>query len=319
PVHDASQLGEGDASVSDAIAGVIDEADGFAEVVPRHKYQIVDALQRRGHIVGMTGDGVNDAPALRKSDVGIAVTGATDVARSAADLVLMTSGLAVLTDAITESRAVFHRMSTYVVYRIAEAIQRLLSLSTSLLVFVFYPVTPLVLALLATANGAVLVALAYDAPQPSAKPMKWQMASVVSLSIVLGILGLVELFGLFYLADQGFHIPHDQMQTLMYLALSLTGFLTILVTRTRRWFWSNRPSTLLLGTMVVVQTLATLIAVYGFLMVPLGWAWALGMTVYCLVWMVIKDAVKVGVYGLSERYTTQAAQRRARVRTSARV
>ncbi|MGZ3581296.1 MAG: plasma-membrane proton-efflux P-type ATPase [Ktedonobacterales bacterium] len=317
-IHDASQLGEGDASVSDAIAGVIDEADGFAEVVPRHKYQIVEALQRRGHIVGMTGDGVNDAPAMRKSDVGIAVTGATDVARSAADLVLMTSGLAVLTDAITESRAVFHRMSTYVIYRIAETIQRLLSLSTSLLVFVFYPVTPIVLALLATANGAVLVALAYDTPQPATKPVKWRMASVVSLSIVLGILGLVELFGLFYLADQRFHLPHGQMQTLMYLGLSLTGFLTIIVTRTRGWLWSNRPSTILLGAMVVVQSIATLIAVYGFLMVPLGWAWALGMTIYCLVWMVIKDAVKVGVYGLSEHYTTYATRRRARVQDGMR-
>lgn len=318
PLYDASRFGEGDGSVSEATAAIIEEADGFAEVVPRHKYQIVDALQRRGHIVGMTGDGVNDAPALRKSDVGIAVTGATDVARTAADLVLMTSGLAVLIDAMTESRAVFHRMSTYVIYRIAETIQRLLSLSTSLLVFVFYPVTPIVLALLATANGAVLVALAYDAPQPAARPVKWRMANVVSLSIVLGLLGLAELIGLFYLADQRFHMPHNQMQTLMYLGLSLTGFLTILVTRTRSWLWSNRPSTILLGTMFAMQCAATLIAVYGFLITPLGWAWALGVTVYCLVWMVIKDAVKVGVYAVSERYTAYAAGRQARVQSGAR-
>lgn len=309
PIYDASQLGEGEGALSAAATTAIDAADGFAQVVPRHKYQIVDALQRRGHIVGMTGDGVNDAPALRKSDVGIAVTGATDAARTAADLVLMTSGLAVLIEAITESRSVFHRMSTYVIYRIAETIQRLLSLSTSLLVFVFYPVTPIVLALLATANGAVLIALAYDAPQPSAKPVKWHMLNVVSVSVVLGVLGLAELFGLFYLADQRFYLPHGQMQTLMYLGLSLSGFLTIIVTRTRRSFWSNRPAPILLGTMVVMQALATLIAVYGLWMTPLGWAWALGMTAYCLVWMVIKDVVKLGVYALSERYTAYAARR----------
>lgn len=318
PMHDASQLGDDEARVSAATAAAIDEADGFAQVVPRHKYQIVEALQRRGHIVGMTGDGVNDAPALRKADVGIAVTGATDVARTAADLVLMTSGLAVLIDAILESRAVFHRMSTYVIYRIAETIQRLLSLSTSLLVFVFNPVTPIVLALLATANGAVLVALAYDAPQPSAKPVKWRMANVVSMSVVLGALGLAELFGLFYLADQRYHLPHGQMQSLMYLALSLSGFLTIIVTRTRGSLWSHRPAPILVGTMLVMQVLATLIAVYGFWMTPLGWVWAMGMTVYCLVWMEIKDVVKLGVYALGERYAARAATRQARLRSGVR-
>ncbi len=318
-IHDASQLGGDDAHVSAATAAVIDAADGFAEVVPRHKYQIVDSLQRRGHIVGMTGDGVNDAPALRKSDVGIAVTGATDVARTAADLVLMTSGLAVLIDAMMESRAVFHRMSTYVIYRIAETIQRLMSLSTSLLIFLFSPVTPIVLALLATANGAVLVALAYDAPQPSARPVKWHMVNVVSVSIVLGALGFAELFGIVYLADRVYHLPHGQLQALLYLALSLSGFLTIIVTRTRGVFWSHRPAPILLGTMVVVQALATLIAVYGLWMAPLGWVWALGMTLYCLVWMVLKDVVKLGVYVLSERYTTYATQRQARVHSGPRV
>jgi H+-transporting ATPase len=124
-----------------AVADSIETADGFAQVFPEHKYHIVDVLQHRGHIVGMTGDGVNDAPALKKADCGIAVSGATDAARAAADIVLLTPGLSVIIDAIKESRKIFQRMNSYAMYRIAETLRVLLFMTLAILVFNFYPVT----------------------------------------------------------------------------------------------------------------------------------------------------------------------------------
>ncbi len=136
--HEAAQLDD-----------AIEQADGFAQVFPEHKYHIVDVLQRRGHIVGMTGDGVNDAPALKKADVGIAVSGATDAARAAADMVLLSPGLSVIIDAVKESRKIFQRMNSYAIYRIAETIRVLLFMTLSILVFNFYPVTAIMIVLLA--------------------------------------------------------------------------------------------------------------------------------------------------------------------------
>ena len=130
-------------------AEAIEKADGFAQVFPEHKYHIVDVLQQRKHIVGMTGDGVNDAPALKKADVGIAVSGATDAARSAADIVLLSPGLRVIIDAIREARKIFRRMNSYAIYRIAETIRVLLFMTLSILVFNFYPVTAVMIVLLA--------------------------------------------------------------------------------------------------------------------------------------------------------------------------
>ena len=122
------------------MSDTIDQADGFAQVFPEHKFHIVDVLQKRGHIVGMTGDGVNDAPALKKADCGIAVSGATDAARAAAAIVLMTPGLSVIIDAIKESRKIFQRMNSYAIYRIAETLRVLLFMTLAILVFNFYPV-----------------------------------------------------------------------------------------------------------------------------------------------------------------------------------
>jgi len=135
----ASGFGDAKDQASATLVKSIESADGFAQVFPEHKFHIVDVLQKRGHIVGMTGDGVNDAPALKKADCGIAVSGATDAARAAAAIVLMTSGLSVIIDAIKESRKIFQRMNSYATYRIAETIRVLLFMTLSILVFNFYP------------------------------------------------------------------------------------------------------------------------------------------------------------------------------------
>jgi H+-transporting ATPase len=274
----------------------IESADGFAQVFPEHKYHIVDVLQRDGHIVGMTGDGVNDAPALKKADAGIAVSGATDAARSAADIVLLTPGLSVIIDAVKESRKIFQRMNSYAIYRIAETIRVLLFMTLSILVFNFYPVTAVMIVLLALLNDGAILSIAYDRVHYSDEPEKWNMPMVLGISTILGITGVIASFGLFYLGERTFHLDRATIQTLMYLKLSVAGHLTIFITRTRKPFWSIRPARILLFAVLGTQTIATLIAVYGIFMPPIGWGWAALVWGYALAWFLVNDGVKLAAY-----------------------
>ena len=279
----------------------VEAADGFAQVFPEHKFAIVDSLQGRDHIVGMTGDGVNDAPALKKADVGIAVSGATDAARSAADIVLLSPGLSVIVDAIRESRRIFQRMTNYAVYRITETIRVLLFMTLSILVFNFYPVTAVMIVLLALLNDGAIISIAFDRTEGSPRPVAWDMRTVLGVATVLGITGVVASFGLFYLGERVFHFDRSFIQSLMYLKLSVAGHLTIFVTRTRRSFWSSpRPSTPLLAAVLGTQVLATLITVYGLFMAPIGWTWALAVWAYALAWFLVNDLVKRAAYRLFE-------------------
>jgi H+-transporting ATPase len=214
----------------------IEKADGFAQVYPEHKYRIVEALQRRGHITGMTGDGVNDAPALKKADVGIAVSGATDAARAAAAIVLLTPGLSVIIEAIRESRKIFRRMTGYATYRIAETIRVLLFMTFSIIVFNFYPVTAVMIVLLALLNDGAILSIAYDRAGFSEGPEAWDMRNVLSIATVLGVLGVVASFGIFYLGERVFGLDRGMIQTLIYLKLSVAGHLTIFLTRVRGHF-----------------------------------------------------------------------------------
>ncbi|HDZ88842.1 MAG TPA: plasma-membrane proton-efflux P-type ATPase, partial [Nitrospirae bacterium] len=182
------------------IIEVIEDADGFAQVFPEDKYLIVDKLQKAGHIVGMTGDGVNDAPALKKADAGIAVSGATDAARAAADLVLLAPGLSVIVDAITGARVTFERMKSYSLYRIAETIRVILFMTASIVIFNFYPVTAIMIIILALLNDLPILAIAYDRTKVDNEPVRWNMAEVMSISTMLGILGVIASFGIFYIA-----------------------------------------------------------------------------------------------------------------------
>jgi H+-transporting ATPase len=278
------------------LADTIEKADGFAQVFPEHKYHIVDVLQQRNHIVGMTGDGVNDAPALKKANAGVAVSGATDAARSAADIVLLTTGLSVIVDAVKESRKIFQRMNNYAVYRIAETIRVLLFMTLSILVFNFYPVTAVMIVLLALLNDGAILSIAYDRVHYSDAPEKWNMPQVMGMSAVLGVLGVIASFGLFYLGERVFHLDRETIQSLMYLKLSVAGHLTIFVTRARGPFWSIRPSPILFWAVLGTQFLATLIAVYGFFMAPIGWYWALWVWGYALVWFLVNDRAKLIAY-----------------------
>jgi H+-transporting ATPase len=275
---------------------IVEEADGFAQVFPEHKYHIVELLQGKGHIVGMTGDGVNDAPALKKADAGIAVAGATDAAKSAADIVLTRPGLSVIIDAIKESRKIFQRMNSYAIYRIAETIRVLLFITLSILVFNFYPVTAVMIVLLAVLNDGAILSIAYDRTRYSNEPEAWNMRMVLGVATVLGVVGVLASFGLFYLGEHIFGLSREMIQSFMYLKLSVAGHLTIFVTRTRGRFWSFRPAPVLMGAVLVTQLIATFIAVYGLFMAPIGWGWAVLVWGYATAWFLLNDQVKLAAY-----------------------
>jgi H+-transporting ATPase len=295
-ILDASGLGDSKQKETAQSAEAIEKADGFAQVFPEHKFHIVDVLQQRGHIVGMTGDGVNDAPALKKADCGIAVSGATDAARAAASIVLLAPGLSVIIDAIKESRKIFQRMNSYAIYRIAETLRVLLFMTLAILVFNFYPVTAIMIVMLALLNDGAILSIAYDNVHYKDKPEAWNMHLVLGVSTVLGVTGVVSAFGLFYLGERVFHLDRDHVQTLMYLKLSVAGHLTIFLTRTRSSFWSIKPAKTLWIAVLGTQIIATLIAVYGVFMTPLGWGWAGFVWAYALVWFLINDRIKLLAY-----------------------
>ena len=235
---------------------------------------------------------MNDAPALKQADCGIAVSGATDAARAAASIVLLAPGLSVIIDAIKEARRIFQRMNSYAIYRIAETLRVLLFMVLAILVFNFYPVTAVMIVMIAVLNDGAILSIAYDnvhsrrsrklgtcawywgsprywalsAPSPRSDCFTWVTASFTW---------------------------DPEMQTMMYLLLSVAGHLTIFLTRTRGPFWSIRPAKILWIAVLGTQTVATLIAVYGLFMPPLGWKLAGLVWGYALVWAVVTDRVKL--------------------------
>jgi H+-transporting ATPase len=296
-ILDGASLGDSKSDETAAEIKSVEDADGFAQVFPEHKFHIVDILQKHGHIVGMTGDGVNDAPALKKADCGFAVSGATDAARAAASIVLVTPGLSVIIDAIKESRRIFQRMNSYAMYRIAETLRVLIFMTLAILIFNFYPLTAIMIVMLALLNDGAILSIAYDNVRYRNAPEAWNMRLVLGIATVLGLVGPIAAFGLFYLGDRVFQLGHPQLQTMMYLMLSVAGHLTIFQTRTRGPWWSTRPAWILLGAVCGTQTLATLVAVYGLgLVTPLGWMYAGIVWAYAFAWFLVTDPVKLLAY-----------------------
>ena len=283
-------------------AEIVEKADGFAEVFPEHKYRIVSLLQSRDHIVGMTGDGVNDAPALKKADVGIAVAGATDAAKSAAAIVLTKPGLSVIIDAIKESRKIFQRMDRYVIYRISETIRVLFFITLAILLFGFFPITALMIVLLALLNDIPIMTIAWDNVIYSKTPERWQMKRIIALATLIGLVGVVSSFMMLAIVEGPLHLSLDVVRSLIFLKLAVAGHLTIFVVRTRGPFWSVRPGSALLWSAIATKAAATLIAVYGFAITPIGWPLAIFVWVYALIWaFVITDPIKVYLYRLIDR------------------
>jgi H+-transporting ATPase len=279
-------------------ARVVEDADGFAQVFPEHKYRIVELLQDRNHIVGMTGDGVNDAPALKKADAGIAVAGATDAAKSAADIVFTKPGLSVIIDAIKESRKIFQRMTNYSIYRICETIRVLFFITASIVVFNFYPVTPLMIVLLAILNDIPIMTIAYDDVKYSNQPEKWNMRILLGIATFLGIIGVFSSFGLLYIGRELLHLSTETLQSFIYLKLSVAGHFALFVARTKGPFWSVKPAKILLLTVILTQLTATLITVYGILLPAMGWGLAGLVWGYALALFLVTDFLKVRFYKL---------------------
>ncbi len=221
----------------------IEKADGFAQVFPEHKFNIVNILQKAEHFVGMTGDGVNDAPALKQANVGIAVSGATDAAREAADLVLTAPGLTVIIDAVEESRRIFRRMDSYGTYRINETIRVLIFNTLAILIFNQLPVTALMIILLALLNDIPILMIAYDSTTLPEGPVRWNMFRVLSIASILGTLGVISSFTLYVIGFYLFpiiHQPYSFLQTLIFLKLSVAGHMSIYLTRTStKNFWEK--------------------------------------------------------------------------------
>jgi H+-transporting ATPase len=279
------------------LAEAVESADGFAQVVPEDKYRIVTALQARGHIVGMTGDGVNDAPALKRANAGIAVSGATDAARAAADIVLLAPGLSVIIEAIHRAREVFRRMTNYTIYRITETIRVVLFVTVSIIAFAFFPLTPIQIVLLAILNDAAILTIAYDHVEPSPRPERWDLHEVLAIATVLGLGGVIESFTLLAIAIGPLGVGHAEAQTLMYLKLSVAGHLTLFVARTRGRLWSQpHPARILLVAVIGTQILATIIAATGLLMRPLRWQMILLAWGYALAWILLLDQIKLVAY-----------------------
>ncbi|MEL5847862.1 MAG: plasma-membrane proton-efflux P-type ATPase [Candidatus Igneacidithiobacillus chanchocoensis] len=282
-------------------------ADGFAQVFPEDKYGIVKALQAEGYLVGMTGDGVNDAPALKQADVGIAVSGATDAARAAAALVLMAPGLNVIISAIEEARRIFERMNSYAIYRIVETIRIMVFVVLAMLAFNFYPITAIMIILLAFFNDVPIMAIATDNTWLDPEPVRWDMRRVLTVSTVLGLIGVVETFGMMLIAMDLFHMDIPHLQTLIFLKLAVAGHLTLFIARTRKPFLQQPwPSATLLWSAILTKAAATLFVVYPMGLVPsISWAEAGAVWGYCIVWIFIEDWAKLRVYKHLEFNTPQ--------------
>ncbi|MDD4886359.1 MAG: plasma-membrane proton-efflux P-type ATPase [Thiomonas sp.] len=288
-----------------SLADQIEAADGFAQVFPEHKYGIVKALQDAGHRVAMTGDGVNDAPALKQADVGIAVSGATDAARAAAALILTAPGLSTIVKAVEEARRIFERMNSYAIYRITETIRIMVFVVAAMLVYNFYPITAVMIILLAFFNDVPIMTIAYDRTEVDPQPVRWDMRRVITVSTVLGLIGVGETLLLLWFAHDVMKLDMGSIQTFIFLKLAISGHLTLFVARSKKAFWKKPwPSPALLWSAILTKALATLFVVFPMgLIAPISWS-AVGLIwVYCVFWAFVEDQAKLAVYRHLDRST----------------
>ncbi|XP_028781278.1 plasma membrane ATPase 4 [Neltuma alba] len=307
----SSLLGQDkDASISALpVDELIEKADGFAGVFPEHKYEIVKRLQERKHICGMTGDGVNDAPALKKADIGIAVADATDAARSASDIVLTEPGLSVIISAVLTSRAIFQRMKNYTIYAVSITIRIVFGFMLIALIWKF-DFAPFMVLIIAILNDGTIMTISKDRVKPSPQPDSWKLKEIFATGVVLGsYMALMTVVFFWAMKDTDFFpnkfgvrsIRHsnEEMMAALYLQVSIISQALIFVTRSRSWSFVERPGLLLLSAFMIAQLVATLIAVYanwGFARIKgMGWGWAGVIWLYTVVTYVPLDLLKFAI------------------------
>lgn len=298
-ILDAESLNDKSVDKESLIDRIV-KCDGFAHVTPEHKYRVVELLQSRGYIVGMTGDGVNDAPALKKANVGIAVEGCTDAARSASDIVLLAAGLSTIVDGIICSRAIFQRMRSYALYRIASTIHFLLFFFISIIAYDFVLPTRLIL-LICVMNDAATLVIAIDNAKISRRPDKWRLGQLITLSFILGLLLMGISFAHYFAAKPYFSAKEDYgiLQTIMFLQISSCPHFVIFSTRLEGWWWENMPSWVFFWAIMSTQIFKLAMSIWGIPVLEasaIGWQWGLGvMAVSCFIFMLL-DVVKVYVF-----------------------
>ncbi|MEA3276419.1 MAG: plasma-membrane proton-efflux P-type ATPase [Pseudomonadota bacterium] len=288
------------------ITECVERADGFARVFPEHKYAIVKALQDRGHVVAMTGDGVNDAPALKQADCGVAVSGATDAARAAAALILTAPGLSTIIDAIDEARRIFERIINYIVFRVTMTLDIMFVVVLATIFFGFSPVTPVMIILLALLDDVPIMTIAYDNTLLPKQPVRWHMRRMLLGASFMGLLAVTQTFGLLLIGMEWMSNPQwqawmiltqDQIQTAVFLQLVAGGHLLLFVVRSRKSFvgrpWPARP---LFLAVVGTQILAVLMCGLGWLVTPIPWILIGMIWLYLLAWMLLLDQVKLAIY-----------------------
>ncbi|EPS57651.1 hypothetical protein M569_17165 [Genlisea aurea] len=293
---------------------LIEKADGFAGVFPEHKYEIVKKLQERKHICGMTGDGVNDAPALKKADIGIAVADATDAARGASDIVLTEPGLSVIVSAVLTSRAIFQRMKNYTIYAVSITIRIVMGFMLIALFWKFdFP--PFMVLIIAILNDGTIMTISKDRVKPSPVPDSWKLKEIFATGIVLGTYMAVITVVFFYLASsteffsdifkvKSIRSSPGQLSSALYLQVSIISQALIFVTRSRSWSFVERPGLMLVFAFLTAQLVATVIAVYAdwrFTRIEgIGWEWAGVIWIFSVVTYVPLDVLKFIIrFGLS--------------------
>lgn len=271
----------------------------FAGVFPEDKIHLVQRLQKAGHVVGMTGDGVNDAPALKQAEVGIAVANATDVAKAATSLILTTPGLSNILSAVKTSREIYQRMLTYTLNKIIKTFQIALFLSLGFIFSREFVITPLQIVLLLFANDFITMSIATDRVTASSKPDRWNIFSLMRMALILALPVLLLSFGFFYAARNLLHLPLEQLQTLMFVMLVFTGQANVYLVRERHRFWNSLPSRwMLLGTLVDF-VLVSILASQGILLPAIPFSLILITLVVVVLYLILVDGLKVKVFQLA--------------------
>ncbi|CAN1748372.1 ATPase 7, plasma membrane-type [Linum perenne] len=319
----SSLLGEGKSTGFESLPvdELIENADGFAGVFPEHKYEIVKKLQAKRHVVGMTGDGVNDAPALKVADIGIAVADSTDAARGASDIVLTEPGLSVIISAVLTSRAIFQRMKNYTIYAVSITIRIVMGFML-LTVFWEFDFPPFMVLIIAILNDGTIMTISKDRVKPSPVPDSWKLSEIFATGVVLGgylaIMTVVFFWGAyetnFFLRKSHYDLSNPDVVSLLdkklasavYLQVSTISQALIFVTRSRSWSYMERPGLLLVIAFIIAQLVATVISAlanWGFAGIhSIGWGWTAVIWVYNIITYMLLDPIKFAVqYGLSGR------------------
>jgi H+-transporting ATPase len=243
----------------------VEASDGFAEIYPEDKYLVVKSLQKRGHIVGMTGDGANDAPALRQAEVGIAVSSATDVAKQASSAVLTTGGLLGIVDLVTTGRMIHQRIDTWIINKVIRTFKRLAFVVLAFILVGQYVVSTFQMTLLLFLSDYVTLSLATDKVSYSRKPDKWDITGLVRVGVILGALMVIESLFLLYIGLRRFDLGSsiEQLRTFVFDFLVFSGYFTVMTVRERRHFWESRPSKALILSMTVNSIIVSLVSVTG--------------------------------------------------------